>query len=321
MSARDVIVVGAGPAGVAAAILLVERGWSVTLLDKAAFPRPKICGEYLSPESARILDRLGALKAVDEAGGQPLRGMKIVAPDGTVIVGSYPTTGPWRSHRDYALAIPRERLDHILVERARSLPVDVRERHRVTELVREGREVTGVHAQDAEGRALELRARLVIGADGRASAVAAALGLLRPHPLRRMALIQHVAGLHGFDERGEIFVDPPDYAILNPVAPGLVNLGLVVPLAHARPFAGRLETFFHARLRQMPRLASRLEGMKPVGSMQAMGPLAYRVKAPGAGGVMLVGDAAGFYDPFTGEGIFTAPSIAARSGPRRSGPM
>jgi len=115
-----------------------------------------------------------------------------------------------------------------------------------------------------------------------------------------------VAGLDGFDERGEIFVDPPDYAILNPVAPGLVNLGLVVPLAHARPFAGRLETFFHARLRQLPRLSARLEEMKPVGALQAMGPLAYRVKEPRAGGVMLAGDAAGFYDPFTGEGIFTA---------------
>ena len=306
MSARDVIVVGAGPAGAASAILLAERGWSVTLLDKAAFPRPKICGEYLSPESARILDRLGVLKAVDEAGALPLRGMKIVAPDGTVIIGSYPTTGPWPSHRDYALAIVRERLDQILVARARSLPVDVRERHRVTGLLREGRDVKGVQAQDPEGRALELRARLVIGADGRASAVAAALGLLRPHRLRRMALIQHVAGLDGFDERGEIFVDPPDYAILNPVAPGLVNLGLVVPLAHARPFAGRLETFFYARLRQLPRLSARLEGMKPVGALQAMGPLAYRVKEPRAGGVMLVGDAAGFYDPFTGEGIFTA---------------
>jgi flavin-dependent dehydrogenase len=306
MSARDVIVVGAGPAGAASAILLAERGWSVTLLDKAVFPRPKICGEYLSPESARILDRLGVLKAVDEAGAQPLRGMKIVAPDGTVIIGSYPTTGPWPSHRDYALAIVRERLDQILVDRARSLPVDLRERHRVTGLLREGSNVKGVQAQDAEGRVLELRARLVIGADGRASAVAAALGLLRPHRLRRMALIQHVAGLHGFGERGEIFVDPPDYAILNPVAPGLVNLGLVVPLTHARPFAGRLATFFHARLRQLPRLSARLEGMKPVGALQAMGPLAYRVKEPRAGGVMLAGDATGFYDPFTGEGIFTA---------------
>src|SRR2546430_11067739 len=241
--------------------------------------------------------------------------MKIVARDGTVIVGSYPTTGPWRSHRDYAVAIPRERLDHILVERARSLPVDVRERHRVTGLVKEGRDVTGVHVQDAEGRALELRARLVIGAAGLASAVAAALGLLRPHPLRRMALIQHVAGLHGFDERGEIFVDPPDYAILNPVAPGLVNLGLVVPLAHARPFAGRLETFFHARLRQMPRLASRLEGMKPVGSLQAMGPLAYRVKAPRAGGVMLVGGAAGLSEPLSRGG-----HLPPRRSPRAPAP-
>ncbi len=97
MKLIDVVVVGAGPAGAATAILLAERGWSVALLDKAGFPRPKICGEYLSPEAARILDRLGVLKTVDQAGGQPLRGMRIVAPDGTVLDGVYPTTGPWQS--------------------------------------------------------------------------------------------------------------------------------------------------------------------------------------------------------------------------------
>jgi geranylgeranyl reductase family protein len=302
----DVVVVGAGPAGAAVAILLAEAGWHVALLDKAGFPRPKICGEYLSPEASRILDRLGALKTVDQAGAQPLRGMRIVAPDGTALDGAYPTSGPWRGYRDHALAIPREALDRILVERAKSLPVEVRERHRVTGLVRDSGHVAGVTAQDEDGRKLEIRARLVVGADGRSSVVAASLGLVRPHPFRRMALIQHVAGLEGLGDRGEIYIDPPDYAILNPVAPGLVNLGLVVPLAHAAPWSGRLETFFRARLKQLRHLAPRVAGMEPAGRLMAMGPLAYRVGEPRVGGVLLAGDAAGFYDPFTGEGLFTA---------------
>jgi hypothetical protein len=71
---------------------------------------------------------------------------------------------------------------------------------------------------------------------------------VRPHRLQRLALIRHVSGIEGLGDRGEIYVDPPDYSILNPVAPGLVNLSLVVPLAHAQPFSGRLETFFEARL-------------------------------------------------------------------------
>jgi flavin-dependent dehydrogenase len=306
----DVVVVGAGPGGAASAIFLAERGLAVLLLDKARFPRPKICGEYLSPEAARILDRLGVLKDVDAAGAQPLAGMRLVAPDGTRLEGRYPAAGPWRAYRPHALAVRREALDRILVDRARALPVDVRERHRVTGLRLDGRAVTGVSGQDAQGRPFEARARLVVGADGRASVVARALGLVRPHRLRRLALVQDVAGLEGMDGMGEIYVDPPDYSILNPVAPGVVNLSLVVPLAHARPYRGRLETFMRARIVQLRHLAPRLEGMRPLGPVRAMGPLAYRVGRPRHGGVALVGDAAGFCDPFTGEGVFRALASA-----------
>src|SRR5260370_1230241 len=88
-SPRDVIVVGGGPAGVAAAILLRKRGHDVLLLDAARFPRDKICGEGVSPEAWRLLDRLDAVAAVRALRPHPLRGMALTAPDGTTFHGEY----------------------------------------------------------------------------------------------------------------------------------------------------------------------------------------------------------------------------------------
>src|SRR5947199_963763 len=303
--AADVIVVGAGPAGAATAILLAEHGVAVQLLDRARFPRPKICGEYLSPEAPRVLDRLGVLKTVDGL-ATPLAGMRITAPDGTVVIGTYRTVGDWRPYREHATAIERARLDEALVERVRALPIDFREHVRVIDVLVERGEVRGVVAVDRDGRAARLRARLVIAAYGRASVVAERLGLRHGHRLRRMALVTYVSGLDGCRDYGEVFVDPPDYAIINPVAADRGNLSIVVPLAHAAPWSGRLETFFTARAKHLQHLARRLAGARIVAPVGAMGPLAYEVDAPRVGGVLLVGDAAGFVDPFTGEGIYAA---------------
>ena len=299
----DVIVVGAGPAGAATAIFLAEHGLAVRLLDRARFPRPKICGEYLSPEAPRLLDRLGALKAVD-AVASPLRGMRITAPDGRKLVGRYHAIGSWRPYREHAMALSREVLDSILVDRVRALPVELSEGVRVTDVVVSGDRVGGVEAVEADGRRLTLLAPLTVAADGRASVVAQRLGLRRPHRLRRMALVTYVEDVPDLGHFGEIFVDPPDYAILNPITPGRANLSIVVPLAHAAPWSGRLDSFFDARAKHLPHLARRIAGGRRVAPVRAMGPLAYRVDPPRTGGVLMVGDATGFYDPFSGEGIF-----------------
>jgi flavin-dependent dehydrogenase len=300
------VVVGAGPAGAATAILLAEHGVDVVVLDRAALPRPKICGEYLSPEAARLLDRLGVLKTLDAGAPAALAGMRITAPDGTAVVARYRAFGPWRPYRQHAMGVPRETLDGALAERLRGMPVDFREQTRVVDVLMDGDQVAGVRADGGAGAPVDIRARLVVAADGRHSIVAQRLGCREPHPRRRMALVTYVRGVAECREVGEVFVDPPDYAILNPLTPDHVNLALVVPLAHTRPWSGRLDDFLVARVRQLPHLARRLAGAERLTPVRALGPLAHRVRSPQAGGVLLVGDAAGFYDPFTGEGVFTA---------------
>ena len=267
-----------------------------------------------------MLDRLGVLKAVDQAGAQPLRGMRIVAPDGTALVGAYPTSGPWRGYRDHALAIPREVLDRDPGRaRARACPWSVRGAPpRDGSPGRLGTRRRSRRRRTPDGRRLEIAARLVVGADGRASVVAASLGLVRPHRSAAWRSISTWRDSRASGDRGEIYVDPPDYAILNPVAPGLRRTWASScrwptrrrGAAGSRPSSARGS-------KQLRHLAPRLAGMEPAGRLMAMGPLAYRVDEPRVGGVLLVGDAAGFYDPFTGEGLFTAlrsAELARRDG-------
>ena len=302
----DVIVVGAGPAGSATAILLAEHGLHTVVLERGGRVRPKICGEYLSPEAGRVLDRLGVLKRVESAGAVALSGMRITAPDGTTLVGRYRAVGEFRPYREHAIGVSRATLDGALLERLRGLPVELREGVRVSDVVVERGCVVGVETVDGRRSTRTIRAPIVVAADGRASTVAQRLGCRHPHRLMRMALVTYVSGLADCRDFGEIYVDPPDYGILNPLAPGRINVSLVVPLADAARWSGRLEDFFVARIRQLPHLGRRLAEARREAPLQAMGPLACRVTAPRQHGVLLVGDAAGFYDPFTGEGIYSA---------------
>jgi len=297
---RDVIVVGGGPAGSATAVMLKQRGHDVLLLDEARFPRDKICGESVSPEAWRLLAELGADGAVRALAPHPLRGMAVTAPDGTCFRGDY------RGASHPGFAIRRERLDRVLLDRARELGVEVREGLRATGLLQRAGIVEGVTAVNGVGPEAA-RARLVIGADGRRSVVARRLGLLREHRrLRKFAVRGYWEGMQGLEERGEMHGGGGGYCGVAPLSPTRANVTFVLDRREMSEAGGGLESFYRRTLRRWPRITERLERASLLSPPKAIGPLALEASRLSAPGALLVGDAAGFYDPFTGEGITLA---------------
>jgi len=291
VSARwDAIVVGAGPAGSATALLLARAGARVLLLDRARFPREKPCSEYLSPESTRVLGRLGqdVLAAVEAAAPAQLTGMKVVAPSGASVVGRFET---------FSFALPRTRFDTILLKAAAASGVEVREGVKVEELVYDSGAVAGVMARET------YRARVVVGADGLRSVVARRLGSVFTSPPHRIAFTAHIAGAQGVNELGEMHVGRLGYVGLGPIGDGVTTVALVLPLTEAR----RGDNFF-AELNRFPGVAGRFDAGRVVRRVLATGPFARWSRRPVAkgGGALLVGDAADFFDPFTGQGIYSA---------------
>jgi geranylgeranyl reductase family protein len=298
---REVVVVGGGPAGAAAASLLAQHGHDVLLFDAARFPRDKVCGEGVSPEAWRLFDAMGATDRVCALAPHALRGMRIVSPDGTSFRGTY------RGRERPGLAVRRLLLDAALLDAARSAGAEVREGVRVTGVVREGDGLAGVEVSSEDG-SRPVRARVVVGADGRRSVVARRLCLLREHPsMRRFAVRGFWEGVEGLEELGEMHVGRSGYCGVAPLSPTLANLAFVLDQREMAPAAGDLEGFYCRALRaRWPHLAERLDRAHLVERPRAIGPLALVCRRAAAPGVVLVGDAAGFYDPFTGEGVTLA---------------
>ena len=301
----DVLIVGAGPAGAATAILLARTGARVALVDRAHFPRPKPCSEFMSPEGARVLNRLGVLGRLEQSDCAQLQGLTVHAPRGSRLTGLFALAAvpPWRSA---GLSIQRAQLDAELVRAARAEGAGVHEGFRLTDLIHEQGAVSGALFEDGHGGVHAVSARLTIGADGLRSRVARRIGVQRRGRFRRYAFVTHMRGVHCVPGQAEMFVSERGYVGINPVGGGLANVALVVPSGDARLARGDAAAFFLARCRWDPAVRERLRGASLAAEVQVTGPFDVRASRVTADGVALVGDAADFFDPFTGDGIVSA---------------
>jgi 2-polyprenyl-6-methoxyphenol hydroxylase-like FAD-dependent oxidoreductase len=306
MVSADVLVVGGGPAGSSVACALAQAGVDVHIIDRARFPRPKPCAEYLSPEASRIMASMGALERVEASGAAALAGVRVRAPNGHVIAGDFVAAHGFRGFRDRGLSVRREVLDAILLDAARAAGARVTEGVRATALLTGGSTVTGVSVLDEAG-ARDIRARLVIGADGLRSVVARRLGVARTLRWpKRLALVTHYANVQGVGEHGEMHVERDGYVGIADVGDGLTTVALVVPARVSRRIAGDKAAFLDAWVRSRPHLSPRFANASRATPVVATGPFASHARRAWSPGVALVGDAADFFDPFTGEGIYAA---------------
>lgn len=298
------LVVGGGPAGAATAAWAARAGLTVTLVDRSRFPRHKACAEYLSPEAGRDLAALGVLDAVERAGPARLRGFRLVSDDGAAVTGHFdgaPQYPPWRP---YGLALPRAVLDGLVLGAARDAGADIMEGVTLERLRFTGGAVSGADVRSGDAR-WAIAARVVVGADGLQSRVAHQLGAARAGTPRRLALVAHLAGVRDVGDVGEMFAQRGWYAGVADIGGGLTNIAMVVPLADARHAAADPEGYFRHRLDSIPELGRRCAGARLAREVLLAGPFARRAR-PVHDGALLVGDAADFFDPFTGEGIFAA---------------
>lgn len=305
----DALVVGAGPAGAIAAKLMAERGMRVLLLDRARFPRHKLCGDALNPGAVALLRRIGLADGV-ESSALRIAGMRLTG-HGVSICARYPPSC-------YGLSIARRDLDMRLVEAAARAGARIEERVVVRAPLVETRDgkpwVRGVVLAAANERPLRVAAPITIAADGRRSAMALALGLTRhPKRPRRWAIGGYFEEVEGLEPFGEMHVRADHYLGVAPVPGGLANACLVT--ADRRGFANPTSRLVDA-LRQDGRLGPRFGRARLVATTTTLGPLAVEGGAAGVRGLLLAGDAAGFVDPMTGDGLrlaFTSALLAAET--------
>ncbi len=301
----DVLVVGCGPGGAAAAYHLARHGLDVTVVEKSTFPREKVCGDGLTPRAVRAMQDVG-IDTSDPA-FERVEGLRVYSRTATIEL-PWPELASWPA---FGLVMPRARFDQMLAQQAVKAGARLMEATEATSPITDGSWVRGAVVRSAGGQETRIGARFVIAADGAASRFARPAGVERvpARPLgiaaRRYYRVPYHPGpwfeswLDLWD--GDLLL--PGYGWLFPVSGGQINLG-----------AGLLNTFKNFKEISAQQLFGAFARMLPgewgISEETAEGrvlsgplPMSFNRAPQAVPGMLVIGDAVGAVNPFNGEGI------------------
>jgi geranylgeranyl reductase family protein len=294
----DVIIVGAGPAGCSAAYFTAKFGYDVLLVDKKKFPRDKACGDAIGPRSVKMLKKMKVHERFKPYNLKLIKGVLMTSPNYTKMRGKV-------SHIQYV--IPRNIFDNVLLSYVKEHNIDVIEDYYVNGLIFNGNRISGIKGLDDS----QTKCKIVIGADGVHSIVAKQAGLYKRNPYHEAVCVRaYFDGVQGLDDYIEIHWDSklkPGFAWIFPVDDTSANVGLGLISSFIKDKEGNIRDLFKYFITENPYGRSKLENAKMVNSLKGW-PIKFGSMAKNccSDGAILIGDAACFVDPGSGEGIYQA---------------